>query len=77
MSTNLHFVHLGRDFYVSSFPSLVKNCYFAQVYNSQRTRVVHQTGLYISYESAENAAWEWATNSQSEKAKSLGSSNGG
>ncbi len=62
----------SRIFHLMSFKSrIVTDCYFALVTNADKTRVVHETGMYSSRYFAKHAAKEWAEKSQSKKAKSL------
>lgn len=62
---------LERSFSIHTFPSLLSGQWFAQVHNSAKTLVVHETGVYSSAKWAEHAALEWAKTSQSRKASLL------
>lgn len=62
----------SRVFHLMSFKSkIVDDCFFAIVANADKTRAVHETGMYSSRYFAKHAAKEWANTSQSKAAKSL------
>lgn len=60
-----------RKSVIVCFPSLIPDCYFAQVHNLAKTRVVYETKLYSSPEHAAAAAQDWVRFSKSKLADSL------
>lgn len=61
-----------RKFQILSFESkILPDLFFAIVANEDKTRAVHETGMYPTRYWAKHAAREWAENSQSKKAKNL------